>query len=77
MERTGVEETVFCDIFKMLVSVCALNGFSSVTCTTALKAVSRLSATRLLLVDPKGNDFDQKIILNVSPDDVYYALKEE
>lgn len=72
-----MEETVFEDVYKMLVSLCALNGFRTVTCTIALKAISRLSACRLLLVDSKTSDYDQNIILNVSPDDVYYALQEE
>jgi hypothetical protein len=61
----------------MLVSICAINGFNLVSCTVALKAVSRLGACRLLLVDQKCHDLDARIILNVSPDDVYYALKEE
>lgn len=77
MERTGIEETVFSNVFKMLVSLSALNGFNSVSCTTALRAISKLAACRLLLVDQKCNDIDQRIILNVSSDDVYYALKEE
>ncbi|KAJ3649045.1 hypothetical protein Zmor_020807 [Zophobas morio] len=75
--RTGVEETVFSDVYKMLVSICALNGFTTVSCTVALRAVARLGACRLLLVDQKCHDIDQRIILNVSSDDVYYALKEE
>jgi hypothetical protein len=61
----------------MLVSICAINGFNLVSCTVALRAVSRLGACRLLLVDQKCHDLDERIILNVSPDDVYYALKEE
>ncbi|RZC42601.1 origin recognition complex subunit 1 [Asbolus verrucosus] len=77
VERTGVEETIFSDVYKMLTSLCVLNGFNSVSCTTALRAVSKLGACRLLLIDQKCHDLDQRIILNVSPDDVYYALKEE
>ncbi|XP_044264249.1 origin recognition complex subunit 1 [Tribolium madens] len=77
VERTGIEETVFSNVYKMLVSLCAVNGFNSVSCTIALRAISKLGACRLLLVDQKCHDVDERIILNVSPDDVYYALKEE
>ncbi|CAH1382594.1 unnamed protein product [Tenebrio molitor] len=77
VERTGIEETIFSDVYRMLVSICAINGFNLVSCTVALRAVSRLGACRLLLVDQKCHDLDERIILNVSPDDVYYALKEE
>lgn len=61
----------------MLESVAAIDGFQKVSCTVALSAVSKLGACRLLLIDQKPNDFHQKIILNVSADDVYYALRKD
>lgn len=61
----------------MLIAVATLEGFQMVSITIALKAVSYLGACRLLLTDSKLNDVDQRIILNVSPDDVYYALKKD
>lgn len=61
----------------MFVSIAALNGFKIVSTTLALKAVSYLGACRLLLTDQKLNDMDQRIILNVSVDDVFYALNKE
>lgn len=77
VERTGVEETFFPNVYKMLVSLSVFNGFNVVSVSVVLGAVARLSACRLLLVDQKSHDLDQRIILNVSPDDVYFALKEE
>lgn len=77
VERTGVEETTFTDVFKMFGSVCTLYGFKMVSSTVALAAVARMSASRLILTDHNQNDIFQKIILNVSVDDVYYALKED
>lgn len=77
VERTGVEETNFGDVYKMLVSHAAIDGFQMVTITTALTAVAKLSACRLLLTDPKCNNIHQRIVLNVSADDVFYALKQE
>ncbi|CAH2000719.1 unnamed protein product [Acanthoscelides obtectus] len=77
MERTGIEETSFNDVFKMLMSCCAIDGFQRVSITIALSAVAKLSACRLILTDPKCCDIYQRIILNVSADDVYYALKND
>ncbi|KAI4467685.1 cell division control protein 6-related [Holotrichia oblita] len=77
VERTGVEETTFSDVYRMFECVANINGFQKVSCTLALAAVAKLGACRLLLTDQKLHDFHQKLILNVSTDDVYYALKEE
>lgn len=77
VERTGVEETNFADVFAMLISISAINGFLMTSITIALKAVSYLAACRLLLTDSKQSDMDQRIILNISSDDVYYALKDD
>uniref|UniRef100_A0A6P7FC55 Origin recognition complex subunit 1 n=1 Tax=Diabrotica virgifera virgifera TaxID=50390 RepID=A0A6P7FC55_DIAVI len=76
VERTGVEETTFCDVYKMLVTCSAIEGFKMVSSTIAQRAVCRLSASRLILADQKCNNIHQKIILNVSIDDVYYALQK-
>lgn len=77
VERTGVEETNFADIYKMLGSCTAIEGFHIISTTIALALVARLSACRLILTDQKCNDIQQRIILNVSSDDVYYALKRD
>lgn len=42
-----------------------------------MAAVNKLGACRLLLTDQKCSDINQKIILNVSADDVYYALRKD
>ncbi|XP_060516416.1 origin recognition complex subunit 1 isoform X2 [Cylas formicarius] len=75
VERTGVEETTFANVFTMLASCCALDGFKMVSCTAAQRAVSKLGACRLILIDQKCNHIYQKIILNVSSHDVYFAIK--
>lgn len=61
----------------MFQSIASIDGFQTVSCTLALAAVSKLGVCRLLLTDQKFNDFHQKLILNVSADDVYYALRRE
>lgn len=77
MERTGVEETTFADVYTMLTSLAALDGFMLVSRTRVLGVVNRLGACRLVLTDQKSSDIYQRIILNVSPDDVYYALRKD
>ncbi|XP_076269049.1 origin recognition complex subunit 1 [Rhynchophorus ferrugineus] len=77
IERTGVEETTFSDVFRMLVSCCALDGLKMVSSVVAQRALSQLSACRLIITDQKCRDVYQKIILNVSVHDVYFALKKE
>ncbi|KAG5891683.1 hypothetical protein JTB14_020100 [Gonioctena quinquepunctata] len=77
VERTGVEETTFADVFKMLGTCAAIEGFRQVSVTVAILAVYRLSACRLVLTDQKCNDIHQRIILNVSADDVHYAMKTD
>lgn len=61
----------------MLTSLGTLDGFVPVSRTRALSAVNRLGACRLLLTDQKTSDIHQRIILNVSSDDVFYALRKD
>lgn len=71
-----MEETNFADVYKMLVTYAAIEGFQMVSTTIALSAVAKLGACRLILTDPKCRNIHQRIVLNVSPDDVFYALKK-
>lgn len=61
----------------MLTSLSTLDGFVTVSQTRAIDSVNRLGACRLLLTDQKCSDINQRIILNVSADDVYFALKKD
>lgn len=77
MDRTGVEETCFLEVYRMLESLCALDGLKLMATTLVLAAISRLGAYRLLLTEQKGHEMQQKLILNVSPDDVHFALRKD
>lgn len=77
VERTGVEETTFSAVFKIFSSVAAIDGFAMVSMTIAMAAIAKLGSCRLLLLDQKIFGVYQKIMLNISIDDVYYALKSE
>lgn len=72
-----MEETLFANVYTMLKSLSTLDGFAAVSQTRAMEAVNKLGACRLLLTDQKSSDLNQRIILNVSADDVYYALRKD
>ncbi|XP_056637129.1 origin recognition complex subunit 1 [Diorhabda sublineata] len=76
VERTGVEETTFRDVYQMMITCSAIEGFKMVSSTLVQNAIMRLSAYRLILAEQKCNNIYQKIILNVSNDDIYYALQK-
>lgn len=56
----------------------ALAAFAGVTVPNPGRAIaicSRLGASRLLICENSRNDIYQKILLNISSDDVHYALQ--
>lgn len=59
----------------MLESVAAIEGFKIVSHTVVLAALARLGSSRLLLTDQKCFSIFQRIMLNVSADDMHYALR--
>lgn len=46
------------------------------TVTEVLAICGRLGAYRLLICEHSRNDIYQKILLNVSRDDIHYAIQE-
>ncbi|XP_044747087.1 origin recognition complex subunit 1 [Coccinella septempunctata] len=77
VERTGLEETVFEDVCTTLNSLATLEGFKMVSLSLVSSAVYKLTSCRLLLSDQNCNGLNQRILLNVSSDDVYFALKKD
>lgn len=74
--RTGVEETTFSKVYNQHITICRLEGVKPPTFSEVSSVSSRLSSCRLLLSELGTNDLFHKIQLNVSVDDVNYALKE-
>ncbi|KAG4077249.1 hypothetical protein HA402_009878 [Bradysia odoriphaga] len=72
--RTGVDETVLCQVYQQLESICALNGASVPEPGIALRLSCRLGSSRLLICEHSNASIHQKIMLNVTSDDIYYAL---
>ncbi|KAM6217041.1 origin recognition complex subunit 1 [Rhynchocyon petersi] len=75
--RSGLEEATFQQVYNQHLVLCRMEGLPYPTMSETMAVCSRLGACRLLLVEPSRNDLLLRVRLNVSQDDVLYALKEE
>ncbi|XP_012288625.1 origin recognition complex subunit 1 isoform X2 [Orussus abietinus] len=73
--RTGVEETSFINVYKQLEALCSFDGVKPPNITQALAICGRLGASRLLLCEHSRADIYQRILLNVSSDDIHFSLQ--
>ncbi|XP_060062194.1 origin recognition complex subunit 1 [Erinaceus europaeus] len=74
--RSGLEEATFQQIYTQHVALCRMEGLPYPTMSETMAVCSHLGACRLLLVEPSRNDLLLRVRLNVSQDDVLYALRE-
>ncbi|XP_074077540.1 origin recognition complex subunit 1 [Macrotis lagotis] len=75
--RSGLEEATFQQVYRQHVALCRIEGLPHPTVSETMAVCSRLGSCRLLLVEPSKNDLLLRVRLNVSQDDVLYALKED
>ncbi|XP_048207277.1 origin recognition complex subunit 1 isoform X2 [Perognathus longimembris pacificus] len=75
--QSGLEEATFQQIYTQHVALCRMEGLPYPTMSETMAVCSRLGSCRLLLVESSRNDLLLRVRLNVSQDDVLYALKEE
>ncbi|XP_015211125.2 origin recognition complex subunit 1 isoform X1 [Lepisosteus oculatus] len=75
--RLGLEEATFQQVFQQHRALCRVEGLQPVSLSEGLAACLRLGACRLLLLEPSRCDLLLRVRLNVSQDDVLYALKED
>ncbi|XP_039227163.1 origin recognition complex subunit 1 [Drosophila yakuba] len=73
--RTGVEETTFMGVYQQVETIAAFMGVTFPPPGRALRLCSKLGAERLIISEHSRNDLFQKILLNVSADDIHYALR--
>ncbi|KAL5290488.1 ORC1 family protein [Megaselia abdita] len=73
--RTGVEETVFINVFSQVETIARFLGHPVPPTGMCLKVCSRLASQRLIIGEQSRSDIFQKIILNVSKDDIHFALQ--
>ncbi|NWV17374.1 ORC1 protein, partial [Origma solitaria] len=75
--RAGVEEATVQQIYQHHVALCRVEGLQSPTVSEIMAICSRLGACRLLLVEASNKYLHVRVRLNLSQDDVMYALREE
>ncbi|NXT89685.1 ORC1 protein, partial [Anhinga rufa] len=75
--RAGVEEATVQQIYHQHVALCRIEGMQSPTVSEMMAVCSRLGACRLLLVESSNKYLHMRVRLNISQDDVMYALKDE
>ena len=75
-QKTGIEETTFDRTMKLTTELALMEGHFQLTLHELYGVLNRLSSMRLVLAEPgKSGRLDMKIRLNVSQDDVLFALK--
>ncbi|KAM8889003.1 origin recognition complex subunit 1 isoform 2-T2 [Synchiropus picturatus] len=75
--RLGLEEATFQQVLVQHQALCRVEGLQPVHASEALAACRRLGACRLLLLESSRLDVLQRVRLNVSQDDVLFALKAD
>lgn len=73
--RTGVEETTFLGVYTQMETLAAFSGLTLPSTGHVLKICSKLGEMRLIICEPSRNDLYRKILLNVSSDDIHFALQ--
>nr|CAD7397707.1 unnamed protein product [Timema poppensis] len=74
ISRTGIEETVFNKVYQQLSTLCVFDGLNTPSISEAFGLCARLGGYRLLLTEHSRAAIYQKVLLNVSVDDVHYAI---
>ncbi|XP_008938881.1 PREDICTED: origin recognition complex subunit 1 [Merops nubicus] len=75
--RAGVEEATVQQVYHQHTALCRVEGMRSPTVSEIMAISFRLGACRLLLVESSNKYLHMRVRLNISQDDVTYALKEE
>ncbi|NXB52042.1 ORC1 protein, partial [Leucopsar rothschildi] len=75
--RAGVEEATVQQIYHHHVALCRVEGLQSPTVSETMAICSRLGACRLLLLEASSKYLHMRVRLNLSQDDVMYALRDE
>lgn len=75
--RSGLEEATFQQVNHQYVALCRIEGVQPPSMSETMAVCLRLGASRLLLVESSRNDLYLRVRINVSQDDIMYALREE
>ncbi|XP_034559175.1 origin recognition complex subunit 1 isoform X2 [Notolabrus celidotus] len=75
--RLGLEEATFQQVFVQHQALCRVEGLQPISVSEGLAVCQRLGACRVLLLEPSRLGVLQRVRLNVSQDDVVFALKAD
>ncbi|KAM6921955.1 origin recognition complex subunit 1 [Xenentodon cancila] len=75
--RLGLEEATFQQVFVQHQALCRVEGLQPIGVSEGLAVCQRLGACRLLLLESSSLGILQRVRLNVSQDDVLFALKDD
>uniref|UniRef100_A0A665W0I9 Origin recognition complex subunit 1 n=1 Tax=Echeneis naucrates TaxID=173247 RepID=A0A665W0I9_ECHNA len=75
--RLGLEEATFQQVFVQHQALCRVEGLQPISVSEGMAVCQRLGACRLLLLESSRHGVLQRVRLNVSQDDVLYALKAD
>ncbi|KAM9410671.1 origin recognition complex subunit 1 isoform 2-T2 [Pholidichthys leucotaenia] len=75
--RLGLEEATFQQVFVQHQDLCRVEGLQPINVSEGLAVCQRLGACRLLLLESSRLGVLQRIRLNVSEDDILFALKAD
>ncbi|XP_053549444.1 LOW QUALITY PROTEIN: origin recognition complex subunit 1 [Bombina bombina] len=73
--RSGLEEATFQQVYRQHIALCRIEGLQPPSMSETMAVCLRLGASRLLLVESSRNDLHLRVRINVSQDDIMYALK--
>ncbi|XP_035826423.1 serine/arginine repetitive matrix protein 2 isoform X2 [Aplysia californica] len=76
-QRAGIEEAEFKKLYDQHLTLCRFEGVHAPTMTELAAMCYRLGSIRLLLIEAGRLDLCMRVRLNVSQDDVMYALRED
>ncbi|XP_045159455.2 origin recognition complex subunit 1-like [Mercenaria mercenaria] len=76
-QRLGLEEADFSKVYNQHISLCRLEGMQPPSTGELAGICSRLGSIRLLLTEHSRHDLNMRVRLNVSQDDIIYALRDQ
>ncbi|KAK6639156.1 hypothetical protein RUM43_007426 [Polyplax serrata] len=73
--RSNVEEVDMLNVIDQFYSICILEGIHRPTISSILSISNRLKCSRLVFTNQSGTGILQRVMLNVTQDDIHYALQ--
>ena len=74
-QHTGLEETNLNKIYEQHSAMCKFENMKPLNRTQLLNVCCALASSKLILLEPSKNIYLQRVRLNMSTDDIDYALK--